>query len=282
MKFLYVHTKGASPCECYLSNLQMLKKPLVYEGLTYPSIEHAFQAAKYNYITMRSTAKRGGEELKRLFTVGEEYGKLPATQACSKGKRGTMDKKHKVDLDLHRWNAVSLQVMKKLMAERAKVDRVFVACLIDARKGLKIYHKEKGVNAFWGGHFTDKDRTKFQGQNHMGLLLEQLGDHLLDLYGSEHFSKDLPKSFADCSFKKSAAAEKRSRRGIVGSRKTSGSRKKRTASTSRKRVSRKRVSRKTSGSRKKRTASTSRKRVSRKRVSRKTSGSRKKRTKSRK
>ena len=42
--YIYVHTTGASLCECY-------------KGGSYPSVEHAFQAAKYDFTDALTGAK---------------------------------------------------------------------------------------------------------------------------------------------------------------------------------------------------------------------------------
>jgi hypothetical protein len=221
--YLYVHTKGSSPCECYLSNLQMLKTPLVYRGGHYPSIEHAFQAAKYDYTDALPGAKQTPGEVKRWFHVGEKYGKLPATKAVSKGKRANMGRL-KMALRIEEWNGAAVQVMKDLMRARAKVDPAFAACLVEARKkkgiggseGMDIFHKEKGgPRAVWGGTFAkgtkdrDKGKATFVGRNQMGKLLEEVGDELKRHKSLDSLLGHLPVSTDDCSFKASAAAARR-------------------------------------------------------------------------
>ena len=252
MAIRYVHTKGKTACECYMSNLQMLPEPLVYKGKRYPSIEHAFQAAKYDFTDALVGAKQSPAEVKTWFEVGHQYGELPATEAVSKGKKGNMTKL-KLALRIAEWNRRSVPVMRELMKARAQVDPAFVACLVEASKrGIPIFHREKGGDkAVWGGTFVkgtkDRDRSKetFIGQNMMGKLLEEVGDDLAKHQSLDSLLGKLPIE-NDCSFKPSAAAARRVARGLAP-RKTSkshtsrrrASRKSTTSRTSRRRASRK-------------------------------------------
>lgn len=152
----------------------MTLSTLTYQGASYPSIEHAFQASKYRHLT-------GGERLDLIkqFMEGEIYGKMLPLKIKGKGGKGEMRKK-KVTLDVDSWNDNRLQVMSDLIAARAESDEHFANLIRFAQtNGIALLHMENTRGrgeAFWGGTFEGKSRQleNFVGANNYGRLLSEL------------------------------------------------------------------------------------------------------------
>ena len=126
----------------FLSNFY--QTPITYEGITYPSVENAYQAAK---------------------TINQEerlqFVKISSKEAKSLGKKITIREE---------WDTVKLQVMWNLIYEKFTRNRKLLSFLI--LTGEK--HIEE--TNWWGDKFWGVCRG--EGENNLGKLLMKLREKL--------------------------------------------------------------------------------------------------------
>lgn len=158
--FIYFKFASKHILQRYLSNFYPAK--VVYKGVAFPSIEHAFQAAKY----LLSNKPEAFKSIAHLKT---------AREAKSAGSKSGM-KKRGAMLDVVRWNELSTDIMRQLVESRVKHDAVYRKILKAARKKkIKLYHFEsacgkRGGKPFWGGYFKAGSREWF-GTNMLGEIM---------------------------------------------------------------------------------------------------------------
>lgn len=129
----------------FLSNF--FKCPIVYEGLEYPTVEHAFQAAKSTETAIREH-----------FTNKQ----LPPSQAKRLGR----------DVPLRPdWNDVKLKVMSDLIYIKFKKYPM-------RKRLLETGDKELIEGNYWGDTFWGIDLPSMSGENHLGKILMQTRDRL--------------------------------------------------------------------------------------------------------
>jgi len=129
----------------FLSNFYMAE--VVYEGITYPSTEHAFQAAK----SLSLTERRFIHKLKK------------ASEAKKAGK--------KVKLRPN-WEAIKIQVMEDIVRDKfTRHDHLHKALLRTGDEELQ--EGNTWGDPFWGVTL----KTKY-GQNHLGKVLMRVRDEL--------------------------------------------------------------------------------------------------------
>lgn len=162
MAFVLFFSKAADPDARYLSNFQPARVEL--DGVVYPSVENAFQAAKY----LRSDRPDLAPALARM---------APA-EAKSAGSRSGM-RRRGATLDLRRWDVESEGVMRRLVAQRLRTDARFRGIVARARAaGTRLLHFERSCErSIWGGCFpTGSPRTvhAFRGGNLLGRILESV------------------------------------------------------------------------------------------------------------
>jgi ribA/ribD-fused uncharacterized protein len=156
---LLFHSRARKPVERMLSNFH--PSPVVYEGVRFPSVENAFQAAKF----LRST---------RPDLFASLAGLTPA-EAKRRGSKSGMKAVGAV-LDAPRWDSESVGVMKALVALRMDADAEFRRVVEDGRRaGLAFLHFERsGARSFWGGCFpkgAPRTPAGFVGRNTLGKIL---------------------------------------------------------------------------------------------------------------
>lgn len=166
---LKFHSRAASEDARYLSTMASLPVPLTFEGESYPTMEHAFHAAKFNpkYISALTPGK--ANELRKKLQVGGDI--ELAKDAKSFGGKGSF-KKLKLTLDQAAWNEDRAAVMRDVADARALVDERFAKILKDAvatSTELKHYERGKADEVFWGG-----DR------NALGKIYEEVGRELVE------------------------------------------------------------------------------------------------------
>lgn len=128
----------------WLSNFEMT--PSVYEGITYPSSEHSYQAAKTLILEERLM-------LKDLLTPGK---------VKRAGQKITM----RPD-----WDQIKIQVMEEVIRSKFDLNPELKKKLIDTRD----YYLEEGNeynDTFWGV-------CKGVGENHLGKVLMKIRDDYL-------------------------------------------------------------------------------------------------------
>jgi ribA/ribD-fused uncharacterized protein len=123
---------------------------VVFDGVLYPSTEHAYQAAK---------------------TLDPNIRKLFLLVTASKAKR--MAKGIKVRED---WNNVKTSVMEELLRQKFAPGTLFAAKLMEL-KGYDICETNWWHDNFWGSCTCAKCADK--GENVLGRLLMKLRDELL-------------------------------------------------------------------------------------------------------
>jgi len=162
--YIYFYSKSKTATARHLSNFHVVPEKLVYRGVAFPSVENAFQAAKYLHSTRPE-----------LF---ETLAHMTPAAAKSAGGKGGMKKVGAV-LDVDAWTSENVRVMRELITIRAAVDEEFRRHLGMARaRGLKLLHFERpprgGGLAFWGGSFanaTHRELADFRGENMLGRIM---------------------------------------------------------------------------------------------------------------
>lgn len=138
-----------------LSNFALLD--VGYNDQLYPSVEHAFQSAKY------------------LCTSKPEYGLQFRTNGSIKspidakkaGSRAGM-KKVGVELNISLWNAMKVDVMKALILSKVQRHKVIRDILVLARQnGIKLIHTSRS-DLEWGAHLNDMKNAIKRGNNLLG------------------------------------------------------------------------------------------------------------------
>jgi ribA/ribD-fused uncharacterized protein len=126
----------------FLSNFS--PAPVVLDGLTYPTVEHAYQAAKFS-----SAAQRA---------------KIRACQTPGRAKRlaATLP-----GIDPH-WDAHKLLVMEGLLLQKFAPESTLLQLLVDTYPADLVEGNTWG-DTFWG-------ICEGQGQNHLGRLLTRIRD----------------------------------------------------------------------------------------------------------
>ena len=158
--YIYFYSGAKSGLERYLSTFFPAR--VIYHGISFPSIEHAFQAAKYLYSDKPDVFER----------IASEKTSLDAKRAGGKGGF----RKFGATLNVSAWNAHSTGVMRDLIQSRTKTDALYRCIIKKARKAnIKLLHYEKafgkrGAEPFWGGYFK-KDTGEFFGKNTLGRLM---------------------------------------------------------------------------------------------------------------
>jgi ribA/ribD-fused uncharacterized protein len=138
-----------------------------YQGVEFPTVEHAFQAQKYRCLL--------GEHPDLVAAVREA--ETPAVAKTMGGK--AYMKTRQVQLDVEKWGATQIDLMRQLL--RSKVDRhpevaaVLARCKAD---GSYLVHFERSGN-FWGATLKeDGGERVLKGSNVLGNLLMELMEEL--------------------------------------------------------------------------------------------------------
>ena len=127
---------------------------VVYQGDTYPSVEHAYQAAKSLSKNFRqriarlkcpAEAKRVG---RNLFKEGPKHDNYPRKD----------------------WNSIRLDVMRKLLVLKFKPNSELAGLLLDTGNAELVEGNTWG-DRFWG-------RCRGEGSNHLGRILMEIRDDL--------------------------------------------------------------------------------------------------------
>ncbi len=143
-----------------LSNFSMI--PVEYESHIYPSVEHAYQAQKYNYSN-------------RPELVSEFYdGTITTPEAAkSAGGKGGMKKRGAV-LDFSRWSEdVSQTIMRELIVSKIQRNPVIREILdLLAPHHVELVHFSRS-DMFWGAHVNEERTAIIRGKNLLGELYNE-------------------------------------------------------------------------------------------------------------
>jgi ribA/ribD-fused uncharacterized protein len=161
--YLQFHSKSAQnilPLK-RLSNFS--EDPVTYNGVTYPTVEHAFQAQKYSF-----TDK---PELMQLFTT---Y--ATAAEAKSAGTKGAM-KKHKTELDINKWNECRDAIMVALITSKIEKNPDIKNILVIAKQNnIRFVHFSR-TDMYWGAHMNEDGSIK-KGENRLGIIYNKYIDSI--------------------------------------------------------------------------------------------------------
>ena len=135
----------------FLSNFS--RSPVVYEGVTYPTVEHAYQAAKTLVPAMREKIR-----LKENPRWARETGKSKSFPV----RDG--------------WDGIKLTVMPGLL--RQKFSDPKRAALLLATGKRELIEGNWWGDQFWG--MCQGDEGEWRGENHLGRLLMQVRDELAE------------------------------------------------------------------------------------------------------
>ena len=135
------------------------------DGKRYPSVEHAFHAAK---------AKCSNKpELANEFEIGGMVGADPAAAKKAGGRAAF--KKSGASLDLAKWDAERDTETLKALRARLDSDQGFRSILqATAQRDLHLLHFERqGRKSYWGG-CIDQATGEAVGANRLGEMLMEL------------------------------------------------------------------------------------------------------------
>jgi predicted NAD-dependent protein-ADP-ribosyltransferase YbiA (DUF1768 family) len=172
--YILFFSKSKTALGRYLSNFQPAE--IKYRKHTFPSVEHAYQAAKFLFAEMDSKDQK--QETVKLFKSlandGTRSG-YTAEQAKSFGGKGGW-KKLGLKLDVRRWGQVERNIMEKLLKSRMRHDKLFRQIIRKAQKEhVALLHNDRAAaKSFWGGAFNPQNRTEFRGHNTLGTIMMNL------------------------------------------------------------------------------------------------------------
>lgn len=155
-----------------LSNFAAAAAPIVIEGRSYPTVEHAFQAAKY---LRCATPKVAAHAVATDFEVG---GKIKTARAAkSSGGRGGMTKRS-CALDIAAWAREADGVMQAALRARAETDARFASVLTATRRQrVQLVHFERSsAKSYWGGSISSDGAIV--GRNRLGEMLMELRESI--------------------------------------------------------------------------------------------------------
>ena len=159
------YSKSKDPDAKKLSNFHQPAEPLLIDGVKYATIEHRFQAAKYE------SSKCDDEKVAPPDFSTTAH--MSAVQAKNKGSRKGMGSKWHLDVNL--WNARRIEVMQTAISARFEQDAEFREIAIRFRKEHKLLlHFERGKDPFWGARVSEN--KSLVGSNKLGEIIMELAD----------------------------------------------------------------------------------------------------------
>jgi predicted NAD-dependent protein-ADP-ribosyltransferase YbiA (DUF1768 family) len=198
--YLLFFSKSKSGLGRYLSNFWPSK--VRYGGLVFPSVEHAYQAAKFRYIDPGSNDQeiQLADNLFRSLSIGGANGHLTALQAKKFGGKGSWKTQHCLPMvgasgqgggasgqgggapavrrkclriDVSRWGEAQIPLMTALMRDRMARDKLFRSIIRKAQQeGIALLHHDRAAaRSFWGGAFDPNNRAHFRGRNTLGAIM---------------------------------------------------------------------------------------------------------------
>ena len=151
-----------------LSNFTSVPGGLVFEGKSYESVEHVFQAKKGDYCTSP------GDLYAAQALYAKQFDGKDAAQAKKAGsKKGMLEMN--LFLDLERWSVASDGVMKGVLQARYDADGDFRTILeAVASSGKTLVHFSRS-DRYWGAKVVPEGEfVTIVGQNKLGVMLMDL------------------------------------------------------------------------------------------------------------
>lgn len=160
----------------YLSNFTL--SPVEYDGIMFPSVEHAFAHCKYDAADelanasrpdFSCNASRNARKVGQLVGGDLKVGQLVGGDLKRAHGRKGMEK-NGFKLDVEHWNEVRVSCLQEILNSRFESDPRFRRILRAAFRGnYYLLHVERsGPKSFWGG--SDKSGAVL-GQNQLGKML---------------------------------------------------------------------------------------------------------------
>ncbi len=145
---------------------------VTWESKRYPTVEHAFQAAKY--------AMSGRADVAALFEVGGTIGTQEPAVAKREGGKGAF-KTRKVLLDVAKWTTESVPIMRGLIQQKvdSHADIYAIVSLLAENHVHTVHYENPGRSCqFWGANMN-ADRTEIlAGNNELGKIYNDIIDDL--------------------------------------------------------------------------------------------------------
>ena len=133
----------------FLSNFYILSTGVTFEDLTYPSTEHAYQAAKWPQ------------------NQRTQFLNVTAGQSKHLGKAAPK-------LNVKRWNKNKVELMRALVYQKFEKNLMLRKKLMEM-EGYILDERNSWGDTFWG---TDESGN---GENHLGLILMSVRDKFIEL-----------------------------------------------------------------------------------------------------
>lgn len=162
-----------------LSNFHYIKEGILYNGLKYPSVEHAYQASKFN-----------NEKDKLDFTMDGKYGNVDGFNLLynkdevenkkiywmRKGNIGILAKMawQKYPKDHYTYKELDDNEWLKILREKYKIKK-YKDLLLSTNDAI-IYEFKRGKDKKYSAHINDKG--ELEGSNKLGEWLMQIRDEL--------------------------------------------------------------------------------------------------------
>jgi len=169
MQYLLFHSKAAMlknnpyglPPDAgrILSNFAPIA--IQWRGNVYPTVEHAFQGAKYLYASNHP-------EVEADFRQGGSIGPDPVAAKKAGGRSGMRERN--TILDIEKWNVISTNIMIELIHIKAKVSVVRDILRICHKNNIQLYHFSR-TDMKWGCH-VNADGTIKKGENLLGEIFK--------------------------------------------------------------------------------------------------------------
>ena len=151
-----------------LSNFTSVPGGLVFEGKSFETVEHAYQAKKGDY------CKSPGDLYAAQALYAKQFDGKDAAQAKKAGsKKGMLEMN--LFLDLERWSVASDGVMKGVLQARYDADGDFRTILeAVASSGKTLVHFSRS-DRYWGAKVVPEGEfVTIVGQNKLGVMLMDL------------------------------------------------------------------------------------------------------------
>lgn len=131
----------------FLSNFYILENGIWFEGLTFPSTEHAYQAAKW------------------APNQREQFLGVTASQSKRLGKLAPK-------LDIRKWNKNKVELMRSLVYQKFEKN-IKLRKMLMAMEGYTLDERNSWGDTFWGTN------EQGEGENNLGQILMNIRDKFI-------------------------------------------------------------------------------------------------------
>jgi ribA/ribD-fused uncharacterized protein len=150
----------------FLSNFYILENGVTFEELTYPSVEHAYQAAKW--------PQHGTHQYESNHTASR-LAFLDVTAAQSK-RLGRLAP----NFDARKWNKKKVEIMRALVFQKFQ-NNIKLRKMLMAMEGYVLTERNSWGDVFWGTN------EKGEGENTLGKMLMAVRDKFIEMENKEKY-----------------------------------------------------------------------------------------------